>query len=139
MSTVNYIENPFDVSLDTTDSEFYRPTTSAKYEMGFIWTFILGGYYLLNAVIPVTIWYTLRRPAVIAMSTNALYKFSWYIFFASHLFMYFPMVLIWAFSYFGWETLIEVYYLLSYWMGGWGGILVTGLNFTMWLLSSIFY
>ena len=139
MSLVNYIENPFDVPLDTNEEGFFKAVSSDDYFWGFIYSFILGGYYLAEASIPIIIWYTLRRPAVLSMSTNVLYKISWYTFFASHLFIYFPLVLVWAFSYLGYETLLDVYYLLSYWMGGWGGILVTGLNFTMYLLSSIFY
>ena len=94
-----------------------KPVTEEQFMHGMWISLAVGLYYTFNAYLPIVSWYGWRKKDILAMSTNSLYKTSWYLLYASHFIVFTPMALLWPFTYSGSSVVVEFYDLANWYLG----------------------
>ena len=95
---------------DSVSAEEYNELLMANHILGAIW--------VLHAWLPITLWYTWRRPNIRAYRTvNPWYYTAWNFMWMSHYFVFGLPAIVWPFSYFGSQTVNNFYMLVNYYVG----------------------
>jgi len=116
-----------------------HPVTEAEFREGFYISMAIGLYYILNALGPIIVWYGARRVVVLSLIGNRIYKVSWYLLYAMHFIIFFPLAVMWPFTYIGSSVIVEFYDIAHTWIAAVGGGGVLLLVTFLWTISALAY
>ena len=89
---------------------------------GLAMSLILGFYYMINAGLPITIYYTIKKSAIdagiIAGTYNIWYQIAWFVMVYGHFIDLVLPFILWPFTYTKHPTILGFYAILTEWAGG---------------------